>query len=265
MKNLNELDLCKKSKKQVEEWLQEWLDLFIQQANGKQGWPYRADFENEDIFYFTDCKDILEKDPEAKGQEHNRAIRTRKRKVLLQLFIKTLMGKENICDDIKCGHCGFKPCWIEALGDGTGHWTYCPKCKKLEVQVFPDGFDNCINTIKKEITKMENKPLRFSDTIKIDPFCKELIEEIKAYKYEHGAHIETHANPRTRIEYGHVKTNPNDPKVWKGKKPISVCKCENCKTILHSFSTPEAERDYKKFKRAMGKINGNPHNNKRGI
>lgn len=200
MKTLNDLKLCKKSRKIVEDWLQEWLDLFIKQANGKQGWPYRADFENNDFFFFTDCKDILEKDPEAKGQENNIAIRNRKRKVLLQLFVKTLMEKKNICDTIKCGHCGFRPCWIEALGDGNGHWTYCPKCKKLEIQVFPEGFDNCINTIKREIaknTKLQSAyPLPVLDVVptplldgthklKINPKCKELIKEIQSYKYKY--------------------------------------------------------------------------------
>jgi len=157
MKTLNDLGLCKKSRKKVEDWLQEWLDLFIKQANGKQGWAYRADFENNDFFFFTDCKDILEGDPEARAQENNLAIRNRKRKILLQLLIKTLWGRKNICDSIKCGHCGFSPCWIEALKDGNGHWTYCPKCKKTEVQVFPAGYDNCMNTIKLEIAKRKDK------------------------------------------------------------------------------------------------------------
>ncbi|GAG61777.1 unnamed protein product, partial [marine sediment metagenome] len=40
MKNLKELGLCKKSYKKVDAWLQEWLDIFIKQANGKEGWPY---------------------------------------------------------------------------------------------------------------------------------------------------------------------------------------------------------------------------------
>jgi len=177
VKTLNDLGLCKKSRKQVEEWLQEWLELFIKQANGKQGWPYRADFEHDDFFFFTDCKDILEKDPEAKGQENNLAIRSRKRKVFLQLFVKTLLGKKNICDTITCGHCGFSPCWIEGLKDGNGHWCYCPKCKKTDIHVFPEGYDNCMNTIRIAIAQKTNKIL-------INPKCKKIIEEIQSYKYK---------------------------------------------------------------------------------
>lgn len=180
MKTLNDLSLCKKSRKKVEGWLQEWLDLFIKQANGKQGWAYRADFENNDFFFFIDCKDILEKDPEARAHENNSAIRSRKQKVLLQLLMKTLMGKENICDTIKCSHCRFSPCWIEGLEDGTGHWTFCPKCRKLEVQVFPEGYDNCINKIKREIAKRE----AMSPAPVLDVIPTPLIEEIRKYKYK---------------------------------------------------------------------------------
>jgi len=181
MKTLDDLGLCKKSRKKVEDWLQEWLDLFIKQANGKQGWVYRANFEKNDFFYFTDCKDILEKDPEARAQENNLAIRSRKRKVLMQLFIKTLMGKK-LGTIIKCNHCSFEPCWIEGLPNGTGHWVYCPKCKKTDIHVFPEGYDNCMNTIKLEIAKRRNQ-----SPIKICPDCKKLIEEMQSYKYEHAA------------------------------------------------------------------------------
>lgn len=177
MKTLDDLGLCKKSRKKIENWLQEWLDLFIKQANGKQGWVYRANFENNDFFYFTDCKDILEKDPEARAQENNLTIRSRKRKILLQLFIKTLMGK-NLGTTITCDHCGFSPCWINGLPDGTGHWVYCPKCKKTDIHVFPEGYDNCMNTIKQEITKKKDKIQLLAN-----PYYNKLAEEIKAHKY----------------------------------------------------------------------------------
>ena len=151
MKTLDDLKLCKKSHKKVEEWLTEWLNMFIRQANGRTGWPYRADFEKDDFFFFTDCKDILSKDPESMGQESNELIRSRKRKVFLILLMKTLLGRKNICDEIKCGHCGYKPCWIDSLRNGTGHWVYCPKCKKTDIHVFPAGYDSCMQIIRTQI------------------------------------------------------------------------------------------------------------------
>lgn len=153
MRTLNDLGLCKKSRKKVEDWLQEWLDLFIEQADNKEAWVYRANFETNDFFYFTNCKDILEKDPEAKAQENNLVIRNRKRKILLQLFMKTLLGRNLGLITITCNHCGYRGCWINSLKDGNGHWVYCPKCKKTDVHVFPDGYDNCMNAIKLEIAK----------------------------------------------------------------------------------------------------------------
>ena len=153
MKTLNDLGLHKKTQKKVEAWLQEWLDLFVEQANGKHAWVYRANFEKNDFFYFTDCKDILEKDPEAKGQENNLAIRNRKRKILMQLFLKTLLGQSLGLITITCNHCGYRGCWIEGLKDGNGHWVYCPKCKKTDIHVFPEGYDNCMRTIQAEIAK----------------------------------------------------------------------------------------------------------------
>jgi len=212
MKTLNDLKLCKKSRKKVEDWLQEWLDLFIKQANGKQGWVYRANFEDNDFFFFTDCKDILEKDPEAKAQENNLAIRSRKRKVLMQLFVKTLMGKK-LGTTIKCNHCGFEPCWIEGLPDGNGHWVYCPKCKKTDVHVFPDGYDNCMNTIQLEIGKRRNE-----SKINVCLDCRKLIKEIQSYKYEHAA--------KNTCDPG------NNPKPKKPNKKTNSCKhglCTNCK------------------------------------
>jgi len=201
MKALKDLGLCKKTQKKVEEWLQEWLILFKEQADYKSSWVYRANFEENDFFYFTDCKDILAKDPEAKGQENNLTIRSRKRKIMLQLFVKTLLGQEVINSTIKCSHCGFSPGWIDSLRDGTGHWTYCPKCTKLEVQVFPDGYDTCMAKIQRKLRNTVTIPpdgfSRYKESLtvlhgfvppppmKIDPKCKKAIEEIRAYKYEH--------------------------------------------------------------------------------
>jgi len=177
MRTLNDLGLCKKSKKKVEEWLQEWMDLFIKQANDKHAWVYRADFTKDDFFYFTDCKDILEKDPEAKAQENNLAIRNRKRKIMLQLFLKTLLGQNMGLITITCNHCGYRGCWINGLKDGNGHWVYCPKCKKTDIHVFPEGYDNCMDIIKREIVKKTTPSVSFLAT--------QLLKEIQAYKYDH--------------------------------------------------------------------------------
>jgi len=184
MKTLNDLNLCKKSRKKVEEWLQEWLNLFIKQANKKHAWVYRADFVKSDFFFFIDCKDILEKDPEAKGQENNLNIRSRKRKIFMQLFLKTLLNQDLGLITITCNHCNYRGCWIDGLKDGNGHWVYCPKCKKTDIHVFPDGYDTCIGRIKAEINAKitEENDLK-PEGIQINPKCAKIIEELKSYKY----------------------------------------------------------------------------------
>lgn len=201
MKTLNDLGLHKKTRKKVEAWLQEWLTLFEEQANHKEAWVYRCDFAKNDFFWFTNCKDILEKDPEAKGQENNLAIRSRKRKVMMQLFLKTLMGKNLGLITITCNHCGYRGCWIEGLKDGNGHWVYCPKCKKTDVHVFPDGYDNCMDTIQTEIAKkcatstLSTKcgkcekckgNCKFPPRLALSTDSKAFIKELQSYKYRKG-------------------------------------------------------------------------------
>ena len=122
------------------------------------------------------------------------------------------MGKK-LGTTIKCNHCGFEPCWIEGLPDGNGHWVYCPKCKKTDIHVFPDGYDNCMETIKQEIAKnlSEENPI-------MDVIPTPLLKEIQNYKYEHAAK-NTH--------------DPGDnPKPKKPNKKTNSCKhglCTNCK------------------------------------
>ena len=189
MKTLKDLKLCKKTHEKVEAWLQEWLTLFEEQANHKEAWVYRCDFEKSDFFWFTNCKDILEKDPEAKGQENNMAIRSRKRKVMMQLFLKTLMGKKLGLITITCNHCGYKGCWINSLPDGNGHWVYCPKCKKTDVHVFPMGYDTCMNTIQQQIAKKQFKMNDYPviGTPRVSLACQELIKEMGGYQYKYEA------------------------------------------------------------------------------
>lgn len=157
MRTINDLGLCKKSREKVEGWLLEWLDLFRRQADGKHAWVYRADFEGSDFFFFTDCKDILERDPEARAQENNLAIRNRKRKVMMQLLLKTMLGMDLGLITITCNHCNHRGCWIEGIGDGTGHWVYCPKCEKTDVHVFPMGYATCMEKIQERIAALKLK------------------------------------------------------------------------------------------------------------
>jgi len=152
MKTIDDLKLSKKAKAIVKDWLQEWLDMMIRQANGQQGNVYRADFKKLDFFYFTDCTDILSKDPEAKGVEDNRSIVIRKRIVMSQLLLKNLMGTFKRLK-IKCTHCGFDDVYIASLKTASGHFKWCPKCFKTDISTYPNSYDTCVDSMRKQLRK----------------------------------------------------------------------------------------------------------------
>jgi len=152
MKTIEDLKLPKRYKCRIKAWLEEWLNMLIAEANGRQGTVYRANFEKNDFFYFTDCTDILSKDPEAKGQEENREIQIRKRVVMSQLLIKNLLGQTNWKKN-KCSHCGFENRWIEVIGDGYGHFLYCPRCHYTTIGTYPGGYATCMENIRIKIAK----------------------------------------------------------------------------------------------------------------
>jgi len=154
MKSIKDLGLPKKEQKKIETWLNQWLDLFIKQADGQEGNVHRADFENDDFFYFTDCNDILIKDPEGKSVETNPKIRARKRKVRLQLLIKTLLGY-NFDRPLKCTHCGYEKCSIDATVNG--HYTYCPHCKKISLVGYLPTIIESASAVFKELLLQEIK------------------------------------------------------------------------------------------------------------
>ena len=154
MKTLNDLKLSKKTKQKVYSWLGEWLDMLIKQANGEEGNVIRADFPNEDFFFFTACKDILNKDPECKSSETNPAIIARKRKVMMQLLIKTLMGQK-IGRKSPCSHCGYEDRLVSHMYNG--HFVYCPHCGYLVINGYlptmEDSVKNVLAVLKEEFKK----------------------------------------------------------------------------------------------------------------
>jgi len=153
MKTLNDLKLNPKTKKKIEQWLEEWLTLFIEQADGRTGNVFKADFEKGDFFYFTECNDLVYKDPEAKSVETQPDIRKRKRNVMMQLLLRTLKG-EKLGKKIKCTHCGHEECIIDSTYNG--HYVYCPHCQKIKLTGYlPTFMATAGDTYKELITKEE--------------------------------------------------------------------------------------------------------------
>lgn len=159
MKVLKDLKLRKKTEQKILNWLAEWLDLFIEQADRREGNVYRADFEGDDFFFFTECNDILLKDPESESKETNPAIARRKSKVMQQLLIKTLMG-EKLGKKLKCSHCGYEDRIIQSMYNG--HYTYCPNCGYLVLNGYLDTIQESMKGIiakrrKGEVAELERR------------------------------------------------------------------------------------------------------------
>ena len=154
MRNLKDLKLRKKTEAKVQEWLKEWLLMFIQQADGRQGNVYRADFEKEDFFYFTDCKDIISKDPEFLAQETNSDVMRRKQRIHLQLLLKNLLG-EFVPKKIKCTHCGYEDRYIGKMYNG--HYVYCPKCHYLVTNGYLETMGESVVEVLQKLTEEAQK------------------------------------------------------------------------------------------------------------
>jgi hypothetical protein len=146
MKTLQELGLNPKSKAKVELWLTEWIQHFTNLTDGRTGNVYRANFEKMDLFYFTDCRDIVLKDA-------NNQVARRKRMIVLQLLLRYLTG-EKIGRKIKCTHCGHDDVYIGSRPSGGGHYMFCSKCGKTDVCTYPESYNNTMSEIKEELTKL---------------------------------------------------------------------------------------------------------------
>lgn len=158
-KPVDEWGLDRKSLKIVKRQLKLWLKLFYKQANYRTGTVYRADAIKNDYFFFTDCRDLVSKEVESRGQEHSKKIRKRKRSVYGQLIIKNLLGK---VDRIitPCNHCGYPEVFVNGV-DG-GHYDICPKCFKTVIVTYPNFYSTCVpdvidDAIKHDILKLKEK------------------------------------------------------------------------------------------------------------
>jgi len=143
MKRLDDLNISKNAKKEVQSWINEYIEHFKNLADGQEGNVFRNDFENDDIFFWTNCNDIVEKYPDEKDKEVE-LMRKRKRNVLHQIFLKYLLG-ENIDRKAKCSHCGGKNVLIDSYSHGG--YRFCPDCKMISPYVHPGHYLDAMREI----------------------------------------------------------------------------------------------------------------------
>lgn len=152
MKTINDLDLKVKDKAKVQMWLMQIMKHFERMSDGDRETVERYDLDNLDFFYFTDCRDVLSKNPESKGVEDAETIKKRKKAVEYKLLFKYLLGKE-LGRKRPCSHCGNEDRFINSLGDGTGHYLFCPKCGMTTIVTYPIGYQTCIQRIIDNLKK----------------------------------------------------------------------------------------------------------------
>lgn len=153
MKTIKDLNLKAKDKAKVRMWLMQIMNHFERMSDGERETVERYDIDNLDFFYFTDCRDILNKNPESKGVEDAETIKNRKKAVEYKLLFQTLLGKK-LGRKRPCSHCGNEDRIIDSFGDGTGHFLFCEKCGMTTIVTYPVGYGKCINTLA---TKLQIK------------------------------------------------------------------------------------------------------------
>ena len=152
-KCVNGWKLDDECKREVVRQLNAWLDYFVSLADGRVGNVFEADFLNDVFFFFTDCTDLISDSVECESVESNPMVRRRKRYVFLQLFIRFLLG-ESFGKPYHCTHCGFKSDRTIIDSFDGGHFTFCPKCGKTDICVFPKYYNGCIDSVVSKLLEL---------------------------------------------------------------------------------------------------------------
>ena len=144
---LSDLNLDTESEKKVRQWLEQIIEIFKEKADGRVGNVFHNDFENDKIFFYTDCTDLINKE---KDEEAN-LVRTRKRFVFLQLFLKYLLG-ERVNRTMKCSHCGDDEVFVDDYGGGS--FRFCASCGMIVLYVHPSHYEDALKLAKEKINKI---------------------------------------------------------------------------------------------------------------
>ena len=153
LKTLDELGFKNKTKQKIFTWLVNWIN-FIDSQNEISNTmrPRRIDFKNWKFFYFTNCSDIIEKDPMFKKKITETNMNKRKANIFLQLFLKYLIDDTDINPKLHCNHCGGDNCVMEGLQDEEhgkmGHIDMCPECGRTQVVTYPGNYDHVMKQVK---------------------------------------------------------------------------------------------------------------------
>lgn len=153
VKTLSELKLSRRTKEKIRDWLNEWIE-HIETNIGKPNTarPRKINFKTWKFFYFTDCSDIINKDPKFENEITNVKMISRKTNIFLELFIRYLLEDEKINPKLHCNHCGGDNCDIRSLRDDKhgkmGHIDICPDCGRTQIVTYPGKYDFVMPIVK---------------------------------------------------------------------------------------------------------------------
>lgn len=154
IKYVDEWGLDKKTTRKVKKHLTNWMEEFVKRADGRLGSIEKSNFMDGDLFFFTDCADILSAKPESRAHEINKKITTRKKNVMFHLFLKELINGKPIYSHKKCSHCGFSPMDIEGVTEG--YYRFCPKCGRIVIDAFAGTLVTSVNDILEQLEERED-------------------------------------------------------------------------------------------------------------
>jgi hypothetical protein len=151
VKYIDEWNIPDEYKAEVKKELLFWKELFFNNADKQEGNVLRCDFKNNDIFFYTDCRDILSDTTLTKAEMELKE-RTRKRNVFMQLFLNELITGEAINKKGECSHCGSKETTMLSLGL-AGTCRFCKDCNRTTIDTYVPSINNAVKILKDILIK----------------------------------------------------------------------------------------------------------------
>lgn len=149
-------NLDSKSKAIVNRELRKWVNFMAQQGDSRYDNVDNFDVLTKDIFFFTDCRDILGKTVESKAVESYLDIRCRKRAKYAALLLNQILNGPIHKKQKPCTHCGGDNRIIKGFSDLSGHFYYCPDCGKTDICTYPSAYKKLPENLQRELEKILN-------------------------------------------------------------------------------------------------------------
>jgi len=120
----------------------------------------KDDFKNNNVFFFTNCKDLLGNMSNENQNKNSYLVRQRKDYSLLTTFLKKLSGTKFDLHLETCSTCGYSPLDVVPCYDNWSYFHYCSKCRKYVLVTFPPGFDSSYQAMYDHAKGLEKEDMK---------------------------------------------------------------------------------------------------------